>query len=247
MSAVSVVTKIFKMFDKVDDIVYEPVKLVCDVFRQPLKEMDAKNKRKNMELENKLHCEIKQFEMELDLQHRKREGEIDANIRKVNAEIDEMITEADFERQTQIVEAIKRYQKDLGEASVELSNCIGCMSIELRERAYRLVDERTRAYKKMQDEALSDAETRFEELERRFPNGGKAKEIMESAIERQLIGIIENADKFICSMHDDIAQMMANIDHITAQAINNTNNYLSPMIAKGFAVSNNSYALENKY
>lgn len=37
---------LFKMFDKLDDIVYEPVKMVCDLCRQPIRNAEAANERK---------------------------------------------------------------------------------------------------------------------------------------------------------------------------------------------------------
>ena len=42
---------LFKMFDKLDDIVYEPVKMVCDLCRQPIRNAEAANERKKMETE----------------------------------------------------------------------------------------------------------------------------------------------------------------------------------------------------
>lgn len=46
----NVILDFFGMFDKVDDIIYEPIKMVCDALRQPLKQMDAKNERKKWNL-----------------------------------------------------------------------------------------------------------------------------------------------------------------------------------------------------
>jgi hypothetical protein len=34
----NVILDFFGMFDKVDDIIYEPIKMVCDALRQPLKQ-----------------------------------------------------------------------------------------------------------------------------------------------------------------------------------------------------------------
>lgn len=40
MSKGKTALKFFGMFDKVDDIVYEPMKLVCDTLRQHIKQLD---------------------------------------------------------------------------------------------------------------------------------------------------------------------------------------------------------------
>ena len=54
MVARKAVTKIFGMFDRIDDIIYEPVRLVCDTLRQPLKQIDIHNEKKIKEYEQKL-------------------------------------------------------------------------------------------------------------------------------------------------------------------------------------------------
>ncbi len=53
--------KIFGMFDKVDDIVYEPIKLVCDALRQPLKKVEAHNEKLKVEHDQELAMQLKQF------------------------------------------------------------------------------------------------------------------------------------------------------------------------------------------
>ena len=72
MGATKAITKIFGMFDKIDDIVYEPVKLVCDVLRQPLKQIDAHNEKAKAENNQKLEKELKQFEADLEYQKEER-------------------------------------------------------------------------------------------------------------------------------------------------------------------------------
>ena len=62
MAAVKTIGKIFGMFDRVDDIIYEPVKLVCEALRQPLKQVDAHNEKSKAEhqqaLEQQIICRI---------------------------------------------------------------------------------------------------------------------------------------------------------------------------------------------
>ena len=215
--------QMIEIFDKVCNIVNEPVKLICDVLHQPLKGLDAKNERKKIELESRLQCEAKQFESDLDLKHRQS-----------IIELDEMIANNEFRRQTQIVEAIKQYQNDLSETYVAVANSIGRMSLELRAHAYKLVDERAKEYRKIQEEANQNAMASFAELEARFPEGSRAREIMENSIGTQLANIVSNANRFICAMETDITQMANNIDQITTRAIENADKYLSPMNPKNF-------------
>lgn len=55
---------------------------------------------------------------------------------------------------------------------------------------------------------------------------------MENAVERQLMSLLDITDKFMVAMKDDIANMTENINQITAQAVANTDKYLSPMTAR---------------
>ena len=226
---------LFKMFDKIDDIVYEPVKMVCDLCRQPIRNAEAANERKNMETEARLQQQMKEYELELNLKRHQKELDIEANNRRINAEIDDMIARNELERQSMVVEAIKKYQEDLGRVSVELSNSIGKMSLEIRERTHALVIEKTKEYVKIQNEIQDRASDRLEQLEQRFPNGGRSKEIMENAVEKQLMSLLDISDKFMIAMKDDIANMTENINQITAQAVANTDKYLSPMMARALS------------
>ena len=101
---------LFKMFDKLDDIVYEPVKMVCDLCRQPIRNAEAANERKKMETEARLQQQMKEYELELNLKRHQKELDIEANNRRINAEIDDMIARNELERQSMVVEAIKKYQ-----------------------------------------------------------------------------------------------------------------------------------------
>lgn len=46
------------------------------------------------------------------------------------------------------------------------------------------------------------------------------------------MSLLDITDKFIVAMKDDMANMIENINQITAQAVANTDKYLSPMTAK---------------
>lgn len=234
----AVLVKLFKMFDKLDDIVYEPVKMICDVCRQPLKNADAANERKMKETEARLQQEMEKFEVDLDLKRKSGEMDIANTNRRINAEIDNMIAQNELERNSQVVEAIKKYQEDLGRVSVELANSIGKMSVELRERTQALVIEKTKEYVALQNEVQDRAANRLMEFDKQFPNGGRAKEIMENSVEKQLTSILDRTDEFMKSMNDDIANLQQNINEITAQAVKNTDKYLDPMRAQVLPVSN---------
>lgn len=228
----AVLVNLFKKFDKLDDIVYEPIKMVCDLCRQPIKNAEATNERKKMETEARLENEKKILEIELNLKKREHELNIEANNKRISAEINNMIARNELERQSMVVEAIKKYQENLGRVSIELGTSLGTMSTDLKERVYILVHNRIQEYMYIQNEIQDKASDRLKQIEQQFPNGGKGKEILENAVERQLMGLFDMADKFIDTLKNDLEATSKNIDQITAQASANVDKYLSPMTAR---------------
>ena len=106
------VTDIFGMFDKVDDIILEPVKLVCDALHQPLKHLDAGIERKNKEQEHLLDVELQKLEFEIE--ERKKDNELNREIRR-NSEIQRMqeeVKNSAFNRSKEVAEFYKQYQID---------------------------------------------------------------------------------------------------------------------------------------
>ena len=155
----NVILDFFGMFDKVDDIIYEPIKMVCDALRQPLKQMDAKNERKKMELNSQLDKEMQQMGLDLEVQ-RKRE----------NAEIDKMIADSKLERDEETLAVIEEYQKNMGSVAVEIGKAIGEMSIDLQAKAQDMVIEKSKRFRKEQVETLNEATQGIKEIRNMYPN-----------------------------------------------------------------------------
>ena len=79
MSKGKTALKFFGMFDKVDDIVYEPMKLVCDTLRQPIRqrrEMKLAQEKRGMEEE------INQMICDNDLRRREEMVQLEEKYRK---------------------------------------------------------------------------------------------------------------------------------------------------------------------
>lgn len=219
--------KFLNMFDKLDDIVYEPVKVVCDAFRQPLKNMDAANERKKMETESRLQREVKEFEMNLELKRKQGEMQLNAEERKLNEEIYQMIIDKDFERTMKKAEFIKKYQEDIIKLGATITNSLGKMSIELRNSAQNLVLEKTKQYMNLQLEVKERLKNDLKDLNDLFGDDEESKSMMRKVSFEQVQIILESTRNFINSMNRDIENMTANIDEITKKTVENTNQYLS--------------------
>lgn len=213
-------------------LVDEPVKLVCDVVRQPLKMLDNMDERKKMELQYQHECGLKKLEVELRNRERKERYENEVSYNKAMAEIEDMIERKQIERKGNLAIVVANYQKTMAEAGASLHKLIGNMSLDLRERAHNLIIEKTKEYEEIQHLAEARAIERLEEIENKFPDGTKARDIMEKAVDTQLMGIIDAAAKFIDTMKDDLVNMINSIDQLTNQTVIQANSYLSPVTTK---------------
>lgn len=222
------IAKFFGMFDKLDDLVYEPVHLVCDALRQPLKNKEAANRRQDKELEARLVRETEAFVVEMGLKKKQGEAEIELNTRQRQAEIESMIADMELARNARIVEAVKKYQEDLGKVSAVLLASIGSMQLELRDKAQALCLKKTREYKALQDEAMGQMVSRMEEIEQKFAEG-RARTMMQDRVMEQNASIVNRADEFISMLAKDMEQLAQNFNAIAEQSAATTNRLLSPM------------------
>ena len=235
------------MFDKIDDIVYEPVRLICDGLRQPLKQMDAANERKQMELAARLQREAEAFSVKVELDKKRGEAEIEANLRQRHVEIDNMIADKEFERNQKTVEAIKQYQEDLSKAAAKLSECIGSMSIELRERAHRMCIDKTNDYIAIQNQATNRMLLIMKQIREDFPEECPERTMLLERVADQERMIVARADELLQVMTKDMERLADSLDRVAEQAAAKVDKYLSPLRARelsGALQSPNAYEMK---
>ena len=195
------------------------------IIDRPLEIIDNQLKfyqeRKNAAQAQQLKQEEAQFIQNLQIENRKR-----------NAEIDDMIASKEVECNAKTVEIVKNYQQAMAECSVSISDSLGRMSVEVRRAAHDLVQEKKQAYQQMQYDANKKAMEQLEEIHNKFPEGSRAREIMEEAIGRQINGIVENTVGFIKMIDEDFRKMLDNIDNITKSSMDATNQYILPTFAR---------------
>ena len=197
------------------------------IIERPLSIIDrqlaASNERKSKELEQKLRHEDEKFMQDLELENR-----------RLNAEIDDQIAARELDRQKKIMDAIEAYQKSMADCSISIGESLGIMSIELRDRAMKLVEERRRDYEETQNRASERAISQLETISQKFPEGSKAREIMEDSVGKQLSNIIDTATHFMQTIDEDFKNLLANVDQITRNSIENSNQYIAPASRKLF-------------
>jgi len=214
-------------FEKLDDIIYEPIKLFTDWAREPLKtrehkrnlERDEQDSRlRRAEKEQQIEQELKRAEAESKLRMKEKEQETDlvvkkeTEIKRILAEIDELQKDKDFQRMKLVSESIMKYQEQLTKLNVSATNAIGNMQLELREKAQNLVYSKTIKYKELQDKAILEASQDLENILEKFPNNERMQDIMIKAVDKRLANVMDTAQNFLLELNDDIKLLNKSIN-----------------------------------
>lgn len=225
-------SKLGGKFDKLDDIIYEPIKMVTDWAREPLKRSEHKRSLEKMEREKRIESEIRMEE-----ESQKTELEIKKETEKVRiiTEIEEWKKDQEFSRMQKVSESIIKFQSELTKINVDAINEIGNMQLELREKAQNLVYSKTIKYKELQDTAMKDAMVELKKIDDEFGDNEIAKNILIKAVDARLSNIIDTAHNFLLELNNDIRSLNKNIDLLTSSGQKFIERHLDQFNALGFA------------
>jgi F0F1-type ATP synthase membrane subunit b/b' len=211
MSVATEIGKIFGMFDKVDDIVYEPIKLVCDALRQPLKQIDANNEKKKAEHNQELVKQLKQFEVDLELDKKQREMQLSIDERRMEEEINQMILDNDLQRREDMVQLEMKYRKEMADAAAQLAQIMANMQVETRSKILALYTEKEKEYLDLQDKFKKQMFDTVKSLRETFPDG-TGEDIIKDEVKIQLKNISERSSAFSKLMNEDMKNVFGIID-----------------------------------
>lgn len=246
MSFATGAVKILGMFDKVDDIIYEPVKLVCDALRTPLKMLDARNERVNAEHAAELQKQLKQFEVDLDLDRQRREMELSMDQRRLEEEINQMILDKDMARRKDMIELEKNYKKEMADAAVQLARLIASIEVETRREIFALYNEKRQEYLDMQNKYKLQSIDTIKQLREAFPDGS-GEAIVQEEIKAMISSIVEQSTSFTKLMNEDMMHVLGCINNVVEGTSSLASRYFNPNISNQTALQTNpSYALEQK-
>jgi len=213
----------FDMFDKIDDIIYEPIKLMTDWAREPLKgrehrreiertqhSIQAESDARMKESSHAANIELKKKTLDADLEVKRK-----TEVHRIMAEIDELRKDKDFQRMKAVSDAIMQYQEHLTRLNVNAISAIGSMQLDLREKAQSLVYEKTIRYKELQDGAHSQAFDEMMKIEKEFSGNEVAKAILYKSVDTRLANIISTAQNFLLELNNDIAVLNKSINLLT--------------------------------
>lgn len=228
-----------KMFDKLDDIIYEPIKLVTDWAREPLKGREHKRTLEKEEARVRTAAEVRIYEEK----ERARIAVMrQTEVKRILDELDEIRKDKEFERMKGVSEAIIKYQERLSRLSTESIEAIGNIQLELWHKAQSLVEEKVQQYKRIQDEAKEQAIKELKLIESEFPNNEQAKEILYKSVDASLVNIISTASDFIDELKRDIVLWNKNI-HMLADK---NQEFIKNLLEKFYVGGELEYAEEVK-
>lgn len=206
-------------FEKLDDIVYVPVKTICDWIEEPLKKW-----------EHGRETDVRKLEAQLENDRAENDTRLQREMDEWEIKCQEMIREQEDAHNDKVVESIKNYQIQLANATEDIVKSIGIMSIELRREANNLVLEKTREYKQIQDEAkrqsvqeLAEAKDMF------FESDPDTYRMLVSDIMAERRSMVETAGTFITELSKDLKRLNENTDRLMNEGMKAVNRHLEPM------------------
>lgn len=229
MGATKAITKIFGMFDKIDDIVYEPVKLVCDVLRQPLKQIDAHNEKAKAENNQKLEKELKQFEADLEYQKEERSMKLSIEEKRLDEEINQMILDNEMARNQEMIDMEKKYKKEMATAAAELAQIIANIQVDTRGRILALYTEKEKEYIDLQSQYKREMFETVRTLREIYPDGS-GEDIIRTEITTQLKAISNRSANFSLLMNEDLKSVFGIINNIVVETSAIASKYFKPSL-----------------
>lgn len=227
MGAIKTVERVFGMFDKVDDIVYEPIKLVCDALRQPLKQVDVHNEKKKAEREQELRKQIERFEVDLELERKQREMQLSVDQRRLEEEINQMILDNDMQRREDMIQLEVKYRKEMADAAAQLAQIMANMEVETRSKILELYTEKEKEYLDLQDKYKIQMFDTVKNLQEIFKDGS-GEDIIKDEVKSQLKNISERSAAFSRLMNDDMKNVFGIIDSGMQEITSLATKYFQP-------------------
>jgi len=238
MAVLKAVGKIFGMFDKVDDLIYEPVKLVCDVLRQPIKQLDAHNEKVKAKNEQELVKQLQQFEADLEFHKKEREMHLTAEQRRMEEEINQMISDNDAAKREKMVQMEAKYRQEMAEAATRLSQIMANIQVETRTKILTLYTEKEREYLDLQEKYKEEMFKTVKSLREAFPDGS-GEEIIHNEVVTQLKNISDRSVAFSQLMNRDMENIFGKIDVQTEIMMELASKYFQPAQPNQSALTQN--------
>lgn len=227
--------KLLGMFDKIDDIIYEPVKLFCDALRVPVTKQNNIN---NQMLEK----ELKEFEVNLELEKERRRMELSVDERRLHEEINQMILDNDLSRNEKMIEIEAKYREQMAKAASELTKIMASIQVESRDQIISLYTKKIKEYTEVQSDFEYKMYERIDKLKSMFPDGKADDKVLDLVI-KQVDAISDRSTEFTKILNKDMENVFQIIDKNSAEMSNIVNRYLGTQTQTDCLPNNDSRLL----
>lgn len=218
MSKASKVSKFMGMFDKLDDLIYAPIDVVCSWAKQPLKALDARREQKNTEKQERMHMEILDKEVAREKEFEQLKVDLKAAEKRMEIDFEDLKANQLIARNKKVLDAIVDYRKTMLEDAKEIANMLSHMEIELADETHNLVIDKVEKYKAQQKEMQDECDDRLVEIGERFANNERVRIRREDQIMDSCEEMLELSKEFCANLKDDIARINKNNGDRVAQA-----------------------------
>lgn len=198
------------MFDKLDDIIYEPVKAICSWATEPLRRFEDKRKKSDALQKEQLEAEKREREAELEIRKKGQLARLEADKRRWDVDIDHLIGMQEIERNERILNAIIEYRRSMIEDAKSIADNLSHMEMSLVAEAHELVLRKTEEYKALQEKAMKQCDDQLEEIGRRFAGNERIRIKREDMVIAQTEDIINAAKEFIAELNEYIKRINTN-------------------------------------
>lgn len=198
------------MFEKLDDIVFEPVKAICMWTTEPLKRFENKRKKDDLQQAADIEAAKRKQDVELEIRREEQLAQLEAEKRRWNADIDHLIGIREIERNKRILKAIIEYRRSMIEDAKSIADNLSHMEMSLIAEAHELVLRKTEQYKTLQERAMEQCDKQLIEIGEKFKDNERIRNKREDMILAQTEDIINAAKDFISELNEDIKRININ-------------------------------------
>ena len=198
------------MFDKLDDIIYEPVKTICAWVSEPLNYLEHKRNSETIAQEAQIESAKRMQEAAIEMCTKERMVELETNKKRWDADIDDLTSRREIERNKRVLDAIIEYRRSMIEDAKSIADSLSHMEMSLVEEAHALVLKKAEEYEQLQHKAMEECDKQLEEINARFANNERVRIRREDMVLDATADIIDAAKEFIAELKDDIKRINSN-------------------------------------
>ncbi|GAB3442117.1 hypothetical protein [Insolitispirillum peregrinum] len=214
---------ILNFIGKLGNTVTAPFDILKDWANEPLKRWEHERNEQShehahqREMDKLLAEEKIRSELRIEEEKAKTDIEIqrETGILRIVAEIEDLKKDKQLERMKEASAALVHYQSEMMRLMTDIVYSIGEMQLDLRERAQKIVLEKTTQYKEIQSNAYEEMAREIEEIEDRFESNERAKNMLYAAIDRKYNSILDATTSFLAELSRDIGDINRSITGIS--------------------------------